>query len=75
VSLCRALHAETYRTFPMAVKYLESEKFEAGGIELSFTRFSPPVYPQLWGDFRYNLSVLDLLLNCGPKSADIIRRS
>jgi hypothetical protein len=72
VSLCRALHAETYRTLPMACKYLESEKFAASGIELSLTRFSPPVYPQLGGDFRYNLSALDLLLNCGPKSADII---
>jgi hypothetical protein len=26
----------------------------------------------LWGDFIYNLSALDLLLNCGPKSRDIV---
>ena len=34
--------------------------------------FRPPVYPQLWGDFIYNLSALDLLLNCGPKSREIV---
>lgn len=57
------------------LKYLDLEKFRAGGIQLGFARFQPPVYPQLWGDFRYNLSVLDLLLNCGPKSLEIIARS
>jgi hypothetical protein len=41
-------------------------------IELALRKFRPPVYPQLWGDFRYNLSTLDLLLNCGPKARDII---
>jgi hypothetical protein len=29
---------------------------------------------QPW-DFRYNLSTLDLLLNCGPKSLETIARS
>jgi hypothetical protein len=74
VSLCLALGADSYRTLPTAGKHLESERFETRGIKLEFTRFSPPVYPQLWGAFRYNLSALDLLLNCGPKGADIISR-
>ncbi|MFW6138080.1 MAG: WbqC family protein [Spirochaetota bacterium] len=39
-----------------------------------FTGFRPPVYPQLWGELIYNLSTLDLLLNCGgPKSREIIQ--
>ena len=42
------------------------------GIEITRADFRPPVYPQLWGDFIYNLSVLDLLLNCGPKSREIV---
>jgi hypothetical protein len=28
--------------------------------------------PQLWGNFRYNVSTFDLLLTCGPKARDII---
>jgi hypothetical protein len=31
-----------------------------------------PVYPQLDGDFIPDLSILDLLLNCGPESLRIL---
>ncbi len=75
VSICRALAADTYVTLPIVEKYLDTQAFQANGIKLSFARFHPPVYPQLGGDFRYNLSALDLLLNCGPKGLDIIARS
>lgn len=75
VSICRALHADRYATLPIVEKYLDAGKFRAGGISLAFASFVPPVYPQLCGDFRYNLSVLDLLLNCGAKSLDIVARS
>lgn len=75
VSICRTLRADRYLALPFVEKHLEAEKFRESGIELVFTRFSPPIYPQLWGDFRYNLSALDLLLNCGPgKALEIIRK-
>ena len=72
VSVCHALSADRYLSFPTVEKYLDIDKFRNSGIELEFARFHPPVYPQLWGDFKYNLSTLDLLLNCGPKSLDIV---
>ena len=72
VSVCRALSTDTYLSFQPVEKYLDIDKFSSNGIELDFARFHPPVYPQLWGDFRYNLSTLDLILNCGPRSLDII---
>jgi len=75
MSICRALNADTYVTLPIVEKYLDTEQFRASGIKPVFARFSPPVYPQLWGGFRYNLSTLDLLLNCGPKALDIIAQS
>lgn len=75
VSVCKVFNADTYLALPFVEKFLDAGKFRAGGIALTFARFSPPVYPQLWGDFRYNLSALDLLLNCGPKSLDILSRS
>lgn len=75
VSICQTLNADTYLTLPPAEKYLKAGGFHASGLQLSFARFHPPIYPQLWGDFRYNLSALDLLLNCGPKSLDIIARA
>ncbi len=75
LSTCCALDANTYMTLPFVEKHLDTERFTASGIDLLLARFDPPIYPQLWGDFRYNLSAVDLLLNCGPKSLDIISRS
>ena len=72
VGICSALGAKTYLTLPTAEKFLDAEKFRAAGVAIATARFLPPVYPQLWGDFRYNLSTLDLLLNCGPKSLEIL---
>lgn len=75
VSICQALNADTYLALPFVEKFLDADELRGGGIALASARFSPPVYPQLWGEFRYNLSALDLLLNCGPKSLDIIGRA
>jgi hypothetical protein len=72
VNVCEALTAETYLALTVAAKYLDRHTLGARHIELSLAKFRPPVYPQLWGDFRYNVSTLDLLLNCGPKVRDII---
>jgi hypothetical protein len=72
VSICRSLDADTYITLPFVEKHLDPAQFRASGITLRFARFRPPIYPQLCGAFRYNLSALDLLYNCGPKSLDII---
>jgi len=37
-----------------------------------FQSFNHPVYHQLYGDFIPNLSLLDLLFNCGPNSLKIL---
>lgn len=75
ISICRHLSADTYITLPPAKKYLEPEKFSASDIRIRIAKFDPPVYPQLWGNFRHNLSALDLLLNCGPKAKEILSRA
>lgn len=72
VSICRALDADTYVTLPFVEKHLDPGRFPASGITVRLPRFRPPIYPQLWGAFRYNLSAMDLLFNCGPKSLDVI---
>lgn len=72
INICQHLGADSYLTFPIVEKYLNLEKMNGNGIQSTFASFHPPVYPQLWGDFIYNLSTLDMLMNCGPKSYDII---
>jgi len=53
-------------------KYQDEEAFEQHGIKLVYSDFRHPVYPQLWGDFVPNLSIVDLMFNCGPESLGVI---
>ena len=72
INICKHLQADTYMTFPIVEKYLDVSQMNQSKIQIKFSSFHPPVYPQLWGEFIYNLSTLDMLLNCGEKSKDII---
>lgn len=49
-----------------SARYLDEEAFRREGIEVLYQSFAHPSYPQLWGEFIPNLSVIDLLFNCGP---------
>lgn len=73
VSICKQLGADEYLSGFGGSKYQDEKLFNASGIHLKSYNFKHPVYPQLWGDFIPNLSILDLLFNCGPKSADYIK--
>ncbi len=72
LQICRSLNAGQYITFPIIEKYLDLRQFKSNNIKVNYAQYHPPIYPQLWGDFIYNLSTLDLLLNCGSKSQEII---
>ena len=70
--ICRALGAEEYLALSVARSRLDIALLERRGIALRFLQYRPMVYPQFWGDFLSNLSAIDLLMNCGPKSREII---
>ncbi len=72
--ICKMLGADRFLAQKSAEKYLDGELFRKEGIELIFFNPRPPIYPQLWGDFIPNLSIFDLLFNCGKKSVEIIKR-
>jgi len=72
VKICKKLGASHFLTQASAGKYLDRAVFQRVGIELVFFNPRPPVYPQLWGRFIPNLSVFDLLFNCGPKGSSIL---
>lgn len=75
VMVSKKLGASHFVVQSSAKKYLDEPEFEKEGIELGFFNPRPPTYPQLWGRFIPNLSALDLLLNCGPKSHNVIARA
>lgn len=67
------LDADTYLSGYSGRKYIDQRLFEKEDIKVRYYKFEPPVYPQLWGKFLYNLSTIDLILNCGQKAREIIR--
>ncbi len=55
--------------------YVDEEAFRQAGVEIEYQDIQHPTYPQQYGDFISHMSALDILMNCGPDSAGIIRRS
>lgn len=72
VDLCAKLGASQFVAQAPAKKFLDENAFHDAGIEITYVTPPPPIYPQLWGDFLANLSAFDLVLNCGPKAAEIL---
>lgn len=68
--LCAAAGAGEYLSGAGAKAYLDPGVFSFAGIKLSWQEFKPREYPQAFPGFEPDLSALDLLLNCGPRSAD-----
>ncbi len=73
IEVCRKVGSADYLAQRSAEKYLDRDLFSRAEIRLHFFDPPTPVYPQLWGEFIRNLSSLDLLFNCGPKSSEILR--
>ncbi|CUH95078.1 hypothetical protein P22_1147 [Propionispora sp. 2/2-37] len=72
VSLCKQCKADIYLSGNGARVYNDEAAFENNNIRLVYQDFKHPVYPQVWGDFIPNLSAVDLIFNCGPKSKDYL---
>jgi hypothetical protein len=65
LDICRVVGATTYLAGTGGKCYQEDGKFEHAGITPLFSSFSQQNYPQLFGEFVGNLSVVDVLMNCG----------
>ncbi len=70
---CRELGA-THCYNGMAGEALyDPAKFAKYGIKLIFQRYNCKEYPQQWpGGFISNLSIIDVLFNCGPSSPEYV---
>jgi hypothetical protein len=67
IHLVKNAKGTVYLSGEGGANYQEEEKIKSNGIELQYTNFSNPVYPQLWGEFCPGLSIVDLIFNCGPE--------
>jgi hypothetical protein len=73
VDVCRAVDASVYVSGSGGGRdYNDEALLNEHGIELRYDDFRYPEYPQLWGSFEPGLSILDLLLNCGKSSRELV---
>ncbi len=72
-AICRALGADTYLSGAGGRDYLDLAPFDRAGVRVVFQAFACPVYPQRFGAFEANLSIVDLLFNCGAQSLTVLR--
>jgi len=69
IDLCKETNSTEYITGPAAKGYIDEKLFIDNGITLTWYDYSGyPEYQQLWGDFEHQVTILDLLFNCGKDS-------
>ncbi len=75
IDLCKKVNATVYFSGRGAMKYQDPKTFEENGIQLVYQEFEHPVYPQRFGEFIPNLSIVDMLFNIGvEKTREILTR-
>ena len=73
VDMARACNCEVYLAGSGASRdYLDERAFAKAGVDCRFTAFEHPIYTQCHAGFEPNMSILDLLFNCGSASREVI---
>jgi hypothetical protein len=75
IDMCKQLGARCYLSGGGgSTGYLDAEKIGRSGIGVIWQEFTHPRYPQRYPrlGFASHLGFLDLVLNCGPQSRDIV---
>jgi hypothetical protein len=69
VALCTAVKAKKYLSGPRAKSYIgDGLHFREANVELEYMSYAYPPYPQLFGEFLPDMSIVDVLCHCGPDS-------
>jgi hypothetical protein len=72
VRICQVLGAGHYLSGDAARAYLDEGAFTAAGIQVEYHGYQHPTYAQLHGDFVSHLSIIDLIMNHGARSLEIL---
>jgi hypothetical protein len=75
VELAQSAGADRYLSGPAAKAYLDVSAFRARGIDVAWMSYDGyPDYPQLWGAFEPQVSMIDVLFNTGEDAAKFMTR-
>ncbi|MBW7954469.1 WbqC family protein [Candidatus Gracilibacteria bacterium] len=72
IDICKLVGATEYISGAGGKNYIEESKFTQAGIILHYQDYHHPNYNQLWGDFIPYMSIIDLILNEGENSINLI---
>lgn len=75
LNMCLKLKATEYIFGGEGINYAEQDVFTRASVKPIFQNYRHPTYPQLHGAFEPRMSVIDLLMNCGPQSLGILTNS
>lgn len=74
LNICLQAGADEYFSGPSAKGYLDEDLFRRNGIKVTWFNYDVYLeYPQLWGDFVHEVTVLDLLFNCGNEAGQYMK--
>ena len=74
VDIIKKLGCHRYLSGTGARDYYDPEVYKKAGIEVIWQEFTPPVYPQQFGEFIPYLSSIDMLFNCGIEESRALLR-
>ncbi|WP_392560003.1 WbqC family protein [Orbus mooreae] len=74
VDLVKQANGTEYISGPAARDYIDADLFAQENITLSWMDYSGyPEYNQLYPPFDHNVTILDLIFNCGPDAANYMK--
>ncbi len=73
IAICKNFKCTHYLAGADSQKYMDFDSFRKADIKVIVQEFRHPKYKQLFGDFVPYLSVVDLLMNHGEDSLNILR--
>jgi hypothetical protein len=63
------MSATLYLSGPSGRGYIDEQRFVEAGVKLEYKDYSGyPEYPQLFPPFEHQVSIVDVLFNCGPEA-------
>lgn len=74
MNIVNYLEGTVYISGVGARNYNNETEFTENDIRLIYQDFNHPKYDQRFGKYRSNLSIIDMLFNCGPETMKIIRK-
>ena len=75
LNICKSLKADEYLSGPDGKDYLNLELWQKNNIKVIFHNYCYPQYLQLHGNFLPQMSIIDLLNNCGDESLNILSKN